>query len=203
MALWDTIKAAIDAVITDNQAGAITGPILNQNLKDIVDAVCDSQFKGVAIPASVPFSADGPIFYFASTNGTYANFAGVVVTDELAVLSNSTGSWLKTQILDLTSLGGGGSDTAEQIRDKLEALTGVDRLDASAIQNLPSGGGISQLELEEYLTQIGIPLSFVGEQFFIDDIAGFASFNGSGGAAHDDTNDRLVINNSSATGASY
>ena len=32
-------------------------------------------------------------------------------------------------------------DTAAQIRDKLQTLTADDRLDASAIQNLPSGGG--------------------------------------------------------------
>ncbi len=33
------------------------------------------------------------------------------------------------------------SDTAAQVRDKLQTLTGADRLDASAIKNLPTGGG--------------------------------------------------------------
>ena len=37
--------------------------------------------------------------------------------------------------------GGGASDTAAQIRDKLQTLQGVSRLDATAIKNLPSGGG--------------------------------------------------------------
>lgn len=140
MALWDLIKAQIDSVLIDNITGEISPADHRQLEKDIIDAVGSSQFKGVAIPTSVPFSADGPIFYFASTNGTYTNFAGLSLTNELVVLSNSTGSWLKTQILDLTNLGGGGSDTAEQIRDKLESLSDADRLDASAIQNLPSGG---------------------------------------------------------------
>ena len=37
--------------------------------------------------------------------------------------------------------GGGGSQTASQIRDALQTLMGTARLDASAIKNLPSGGG--------------------------------------------------------------
>lgn len=40
-----------------------------------------------------------------------------------------------------TGEGGGGTMTAFQIRDALAALTGEDRLDASAIKNLPTGGG--------------------------------------------------------------
>ena len=36
---------------------------------------------------------------------------------------------------------GGGSDSASDIRDKLQTLSGESRLDASAIKNLPSGGG--------------------------------------------------------------
>lgn len=37
----------------------------------------------------------------------------------------------------------GDSITPDQIRDKLATLSGTDRLDASAIKNLPSGGGSS------------------------------------------------------------
>ena len=39
--------------------------------------------------------------------------------------------------------GTGSADTPSQIRDKLSTLSGNDRLDASKIENIPSGGGIS------------------------------------------------------------
>ena len=36
----------------------------------------------------------------------------------------------------------GSPDKAEEIRNKLQSLRGIDRLDASAIKNLPKGGGV-------------------------------------------------------------
>ena len=50
--------------------------------------------------------------------------------------------WVKRGSINFSSGGGVvGGDTAAQIVAKLESLRGGDRLDASAIQNLPSGGG--------------------------------------------------------------
>lgn len=40
---------------------------------------------------------------------------------------------------------GGGYSTAAAVRDALETLSGTDRLDASAIQNLPEGGGSADI----------------------------------------------------------
>lgn len=49
------------------------------------------------------------------------------------------------RVIGLPVVGGGGSgyDTPEEVRDALESLTGANRLDASAIQNLPSSASFS------------------------------------------------------------
>ena len=63
----------------------------------------------------------------------------------VAVSSDGTLSGTGTPSNPLSVVGGGGGgDTAGQIVTKLESLTGDDRLDASAVKNIPSGGGGSE-----------------------------------------------------------
>lgn len=44
--------------------------------------------------------------------------------------------------------GQGSTQSATQTRDSLQTLTGVDRLDASAVKNIPSGGGLAAWQLK-------------------------------------------------------
>jgi len=80
MALWTTLKAAVDAVITTNGNNEITGAILNTILDTIIDDVGLYQFKGVATPSTSPGTPDGSAWYIASQVGSYPNFGGAVVT---------------------------------------------------------------------------------------------------------------------------
>lgn len=47
------------------------------------------KFGGFVTPSSSPISGAEKYFYIATQNGTYANFGGVVLNDETAILYNT------------------------------------------------------------------------------------------------------------------
>lgn len=101
MANWTNLKDSIAKVIKTNGNQEITGEILQQTLLSIVDNVGNNaQFKGVAIPSTVPTEQDGNTFYLASTQGTYPNFANLEVGEsEIAVFVNKTeDTWEKLSL---------------------------------------------------------------------------------------------------------
>ena len=67
--------------------------------------------------------------------------------------------------------GGGSSETGETIKTKLEALTGEDRLDSSAVKNLPSGGALSEVHEMKY------PITAASSQSITVAQAGGRAFN--------------------------
>lgn len=90
------LKAAIQAVIKANGNNEITGTILQNALLSIINQIgAASGFKGIATPSTNPGTSDANIFYIASANGTYPNFNGIQLTNEVAVLSNASGTWTK------------------------------------------------------------------------------------------------------------
>ena len=95
MADYSTLKAAITAVIRTNYNEEITGQILQDVLIGVVDALGSGYLlMGVATPATSPGTPDGNVAYLAATNGTYTNFGGLTVRDEIALLVWD-GSWHK------------------------------------------------------------------------------------------------------------
>ena len=54
------------------------------------------QFRGVATPSTNPGTPDGPVFYFATKAGIYANFNSISVADgEVVILQWDNGAWTK------------------------------------------------------------------------------------------------------------
>lgn len=89
---------AISAVVKTNGNGEITGQNMQDVLKSIVNTIgANATFAGIATPATVPPSTatNANVFYIASQNGIYSNFGGIVIADEVAILSNMGGSWTK------------------------------------------------------------------------------------------------------------
>lgn len=96
MGNYENLKAAISAVIKTNGNQEITGDILQNVLKSIIDTIgYGAVFAGVATPITEPLTPDQNVFYLAAVNGTYSNFGGIVINDEVCVLSNATGQWQK------------------------------------------------------------------------------------------------------------
>lgn len=97
MANYTNLKSTINAQIRANGTGAITGPVLNGVLRDMVSALGEAGYlyKGVATPATSPGTPDSNVFYIASTAGTYTNFGGAVVSDGEVAILKYNGTWTK------------------------------------------------------------------------------------------------------------
>ena len=93
MANYQQLKAAIDQVIKANGQKEITGPVLNDTLKAMVNSLgAGYQFRGVATPSTNPGTPDQNVFYIAGQGGTYTNFNSIVLPDGVSVLKWN-GSW--------------------------------------------------------------------------------------------------------------
>ena len=98
MANYSTLKAAIQQVIKANGNNEITGNLLQHSLLAMINSLgAGYQFVGGATPATNPGTPDNNVFFLATENGTYTNFGGIVVSDEIALLAWN-GSWSKTSV---------------------------------------------------------------------------------------------------------
>ena len=77
------------------ELGASTTSPLSQ--KAITDWINKGyQFREVATPSTNPGTPDGPVFYFATKAGIYANFNSISVADgEVVILQWNDGAWTK------------------------------------------------------------------------------------------------------------
>ena len=122
MANWTTLKAAIANVIKTNGNQEITGQVLHNTLTGIVNVIGENAtFAGIAMPNTNPGTPDGPVFYLASSNGTYSNF-GVDIHNELAVLININNTWKKITMDNVPSISGLKEYIDENIAAKLSEL---------------------------------------------------------------------------------
>lgn len=101
-----TLKAAVQAAIRTNGNQEITGQVLQNTLTSIINTLgTGAQYMGIATPSTNPGTPDAKVFYIASANGTYSNFDGITVNNEVVILVNSTGNWVKqsTNLANLTT----------------------------------------------------------------------------------------------------
>lgn len=146
MANYTNLKSTINAQIKANGTGAITGPVLNGVLRDMVSALGEAGYlyKGVATPATNPGTPDSNVFYIASTAGTYTNFGGAVVADGEVAILKYNGTWTKevtgaATAAQVTQLGQEVGDLADlQTTDKSSIVAAINE---AAL----SGGGGSNL----------------------------------------------------------
>lgn len=97
MGNYEQLKQAISDVIKTNGNQEITGAILQNALLSIISTVgSNATFAGVAVPTTNPGTPDANVFYLASQNGTYLNFGGVTLNNEVIIFSNENGTWKKT-----------------------------------------------------------------------------------------------------------
>ena len=55
----------------------------------------NATFAGIATPTTNPGTPDSPVFYIATTAGTYTNFSGIKITEGEVVILEWRGSWVK------------------------------------------------------------------------------------------------------------
>lgn len=101
MSQYATIKAIIDQVVTTNGQQEITGALLNEVLKAMVDSLgSDYQFGGVVVPSSNVGTPDQNVFYFAIQAGTYTNFGNVTILRGITIFKWN-GSWSHETLFDV------------------------------------------------------------------------------------------------------
>lgn len=106
MAYWDNLKNAIEQVIKQNGNQEITGNILQNTLKSIVNNVGKyATFAGIATPETNPGTPDGPVFYLATTEGTYVNFGNIELTNKMFIIFNTSKDAWSRYVLNINIAG--------------------------------------------------------------------------------------------------
>ena len=98
MGNYEQLKAAIAAVIKANGRQEITGDVLQSALLSMVSNIgSNATFAGFAKPDTIPGTPDQNIFYIAYENGTYSNFSGIILQNEIVFFVNKNGIWKKEE----------------------------------------------------------------------------------------------------------
>lgn len=96
MGNYEELKQAVSDVIKTNGNQEITGAIMKNTLLSIISIVgVNSTFAGIAVPGTNPGTPQQNVFYLASQPGVYVNFGGVELIDQVIVLINKSGNWVK------------------------------------------------------------------------------------------------------------
>ena len=97
MANYQVLISSMEAVIKENGQEEITGVILQNTLRAIIQTLgAECQFGGVVTPDTNPGTLDYNVAYIGGP-GTYPNLGGVTVNaGYIGVFSNKSGSWAMT-----------------------------------------------------------------------------------------------------------
>lgn len=98
---WESLKAAVEAVITDNGNNEITGEVLRTlfNTNIIPQLGANIEYKGIAVPSTNPGTLEKHVFYFATELGVYSNLGGFTKdSPTLSIISNITGAWVNSEL---------------------------------------------------------------------------------------------------------
>lgn len=96
MGNYKQLKQAVADVIKANGNQEITGAIMQNTLLSIISTVgSNATFAGIATPTTNPGTPDQNVFYLASEPGIYTNFGGVELIDQVIILINKSGNWVK------------------------------------------------------------------------------------------------------------
>lgn len=96
MGNYEQLKQAISDVIKSNGNQEITGAIMQNTLLSIISTIGnDATFAGIAVPETNPGTPDQNVFYIASQPGNYSNFGSIKLVDQVLILTNKNGYWVK------------------------------------------------------------------------------------------------------------
>lgn len=96
MGNYEQLKQAVSDVIKTNGNQEITGEIMQNTLLSIISTIGnDATFAGIAVPETNPGMPDQNVFYIASQPGNYSNFGSIKLVDQVLILTNKNGYWVK------------------------------------------------------------------------------------------------------------
>ena len=110
MANYQALKERVSQAIKTNGSGEITGQVLQDAMKDVIDTLgANYMFAGIAVPSTIPITTDARVFYVASEGGTYESFGGIVVPNGISFLTYDS-SWTLYTLLTLDEIDNGSAD---------------------------------------------------------------------------------------------
>lgn len=119
MGNYEELKAAVASVIKANRNQEITGQVLQNTLTTLISQIgVNATFAGIATPSTAPGTPDQNVFYIAGQSGTYPNFNAIVLDNEIAILSNKSGTWVKTTTGFATNDGIGNVIGLDNVNDR-------------------------------------------------------------------------------------
>ena len=119
MGNYEELKAAVASVIKANGNQEITGQVLQNTLTTLISQIgVNATFAGIATPSTAPGTPDQNVFYIAGQSGTYPNFNSIVLDNEIAILSNKSGTWVKTTTGFATNDGIGNVIGLDNVNDR-------------------------------------------------------------------------------------
>lgn len=96
MGNYEQLKQAVSDIIKTNGNQEITGEIMQNTLLSIISTIGnDATFAGIAVPETNPGTPDQNVFYIASQPGNYSNFGSIKLVDQVLILTNKNGYWVK------------------------------------------------------------------------------------------------------------
>lgn len=96
MGNYEQLKQAVSDVIKTNGNQEISGEIMQNTLFSIISTLGnDATFAGIAVPETNPGTPDQNVFYIASQPGNYSNFGSIKLVDQVLILTNKNGYWVK------------------------------------------------------------------------------------------------------------
>lgn len=96
MGNYEQLKQSVSDVIKKNGNQEITGEIMQNTLLSIISTIGnDATFAGIAVPETNPGTPDQNVFYIASQPGNYSNFGSIKLVDQVLILTNKNGYWVK------------------------------------------------------------------------------------------------------------
>ena len=100
MAIWESLKIAINSAIKKNDNQEITGQVLNSALLSIINSIgLNASYIGLVHPNMNIAQPEGPVFYIATTPGVYSNCGGFIVDKgEIAILKWTDKGWSKDRL---------------------------------------------------------------------------------------------------------
>lgn len=102
MGNYEQLKDAVTAVIKANGKKEITGQILQDTLLAMINSLgSGAVFAGIATPSTKPGTPDQNVFYIAGQDGTYTNFGGAVLKNEVATFTIKNGTWQKETLVNI------------------------------------------------------------------------------------------------------
>lgn len=96
MGNYEQLKQAVSDVIKTNGNQEISGAIMQNTLLSIISTIGNNAtFAGIAVPETNPGMPDQNVFYIASQPGNYSNFGNIKLVDQVLILTNKNGYWVK------------------------------------------------------------------------------------------------------------